>query len=165
MERVIVIGCPGSGKSTLSAELHRITGLPLHHLDMMYWNADRTTVEKAVFRQRLEKVLKQERWIIDGNYGSTMERRLQACDTVIFLDYPTDICIDGILSRRGKPRQDMPWIEREDEEDASFIEFVTAYNTDSRPAVIALLERYPMKNVILLKSRREAEQFLNSIRQ
>ena len=88
MKRIIVIGCPGSGKSTLSRKLHKITGIPLFHLDMMYWNADRTIVDKAVFHQRLLNTIKKSEWILDGNYGSTLELRLKECDTVIFLDYP-----------------------------------------------------------------------------
>ena len=84
MKKIIVIGCPGSGKSTFSRALHQKIGLPLHHLDMMYWNADKTTVEKSLFRERLSAVLNTDEWIIDGNYGSTMELRMVACDTVIF---------------------------------------------------------------------------------
>ena len=78
MERIIVIGCPGSGKSTFSRALHQITGIPLVHLDMLFWNKDKTTVEKAVFLERLEKAMQQSRWIIDGNYATTMELRMQA---------------------------------------------------------------------------------------
>ena len=113
MKKVIVIGCPGSGKSTVSKALHNKTGIPLYHLDMMYWNADKTTVEKSVFLERLSAVLEKDAWIIDGNYGSTMELRMAACDTVIFLDYPLDVCLNGIKERFGKPRSDMPWIETE----------------------------------------------------
>lgn len=119
MKKVIVIGCPGSGKSTVSRALHNKTGIPLYYLDMMYWNADETTVEKSVFLERLSAVLEKDEWIIDGNYGSTMELRMAACDTAIFLDYPLDVCLDGIKERHGKPRSDMPWIETE--EDAEFI--------------------------------------------
>ena len=89
MKRVIIIGCPGSGKSTFARELHARTNLPLYYLDMLYWNADRTTVPKAEFRRRLGEVLEKDSWIIDGNYGSTMEMRMAASDTVIFFDYPT----------------------------------------------------------------------------
>ena len=96
----MVIGCPGSGKSTFSRTLHKLTGIPLFHLDMMYWNSDRTTVDKAVFREQLSNTLQKDEWIIDGNYGSTMELRLQACDTVIFLDYSLNVCLDGIKARR-----------------------------------------------------------------
>ena len=84
MNRVMVIGCPGSGKSTFSKALHEITKLPLYHLDMMYWNSDRTTLERDVFNKRLFDTVRKDKWIIDGNYGSTIEIRLQACDTVVF---------------------------------------------------------------------------------
>ena len=159
MKKVIVIGCPGSGKSTISRELHNKTGIPLYHLDMMYWNADKTTVEKSVFLERLSVVLEKDEWIIDGNYGSTMELRMAACDTVIFLDYPLDVGLDGIRNRRGKSRSDMPWIETE--EDAEFIEFIKSYNEQQKPKVLELLEKYSDKNIIVLESREQADAFLN----
>ena len=159
MQRIIVIGCPGSGKSVLSRALHNKTGIPLYHLDMMYWNADKTTVEKSVFLERLSAVLEKDAWIIDGNYGSTMELRMAACDTVIFLDHPLDVCLDGIKERRGKPRSDMPWIETE--EDAEFIEFIKNYKEQQKPKVLELLEKYSDKNIIIFKSREQADAFLN----
>ena len=159
MKKVIVIGCPGSGKSRLSRALHNKTGIPLYHLDMMYWNADKTTVEKSVFLERLSAVLEKDAWIIDGNYGSTMELRMAACDTVIFLDYPLRVCLDGIKERRGKPRSDIPWIETE--EDAEFIEFIKNYNEQQKPKVLELLEKYSDKNIVILESREQADAFLN----
>ena len=159
MKKVIVIGCPGSGKSTVSRALHNKTGIPLYHLDMMYWNADKTTVEKSVFLERLSAVLEKDAWIIDGNYGSTMELRMAACDTVIFLDYPLEVCLDGIKERRGKPRSDMPWVETE--EDAEFVEFIKNYNEQQKPKVLELLKKYGDKNIIILKSREQMDAFLN----
>ena len=159
MKRVIVIGCPGSGKSTVSRALYNKTGIPLYHLDMMYWNADKTTVEKSVFLERLFAVLEKDEWIIDGNYGSTMELRMEACDTVIFLDYPLDVCLDGIRERRGKPRSDMPWIETK--EDSEFIEFIKSYSEQQKPKVLELLEKYGDKNIVIFKSREQADAFLN----
>ena len=159
MKKVIVIGCPGSGKSTVSRVLHNKTGIPLYHLDMMYWNADKTTVEKSVFLERLSAVLEKDEWIIDGNYGATMELRMAACDTVFFLDYPLDVCLGGIKERRGKPRSDMPWIETE--EDAKFIEFIKNYNEQQKPKVLELLKKYDDKNNIIFKSREQADAFLN----
>ena len=159
MKKVIVIGCPGSGKSTVSRTLHNKTGIPLYHLDMMYWNADKTTVEKSVFLERLSVVLEKDEWIIDGNYGATMELRMEACDTVIFLDYLLDVCLDGIRERRGKPRSDMPWIETE--EDSEFIEFIKNYNEQQKPKVLELLEKYSDKNIIIFKGREQADAFLN----
>ena len=159
MKKIIVIGCPGSGKSTVSRALHNKTGIALYHLDMMYWNADKTTVEKSVFLERLSVVLAKDEWIIDGNYGSTMELRMAVCDTVIFLDYPLDVCLGGIKERRGKPRSDMPWIETE--EDSEFIEFIGNYDEQQKPKVLELLKKYSDKNIIILESREQADEFLS----
>ena len=162
MKKVIVIGCPGSGKSTFAKSLHKITGIPLFHLDMLFWNEDKTTVEKSFFLDRLLKVIENSEWIIDGNYGSTMELRIQKCDTVIFLDYPLDVCLDGIKERKGKTRSDMPWIEG-DEDDAEFVEFIKNYNSQSRPKVIELLKRYSHKNIYIFSNRIQAKKFLNKL--
>ena len=132
---------------------------------MMYWNSDRTTVEKTVFLKRLSDAIQQNEWIIDGNYGSTIELRLQACDTVIFLDYPLGICLDGIRERCGKARSDMPWTENEDEEDAEFIEFIKSYNSQSKPQIMDLLKLYPDKNIFIFNNRKEADEFLANLQQ
>ena len=158
MRKVIVIGCPGAGKSVFSIALHALEELPLFHLDRLYWNADKTTAEKAVFLGRLQSVLDTDAWIIDGNYASTMEMRMNACDTVFFLDYPVEVCLEGIRQRRGKPRPDMPWIE--EEEDEELTAFVREYQEKQRPAVMALLERHREKQIIIFRSRREASDWL-----
>lgn len=164
MRKIIIIGCPGSGKSTFSRALYKVTGIPLYHLDIMYWNADRTTVEKSVFKERLLRTMEKEEWIIDGNYNSTMELRLQACDTVFFLDYPVEVCLEGIKARQGKARTDMPWIEAENEEDKDFIEFIKSYNSVSRPMVTELLHKYSDKNIYVFNNRDEAKVFLEQIK-
>ena len=163
MKKIIVIGCPGSGKSTFSKSVHKITGIPLFHLDMMFWNADKTTVEKSAFLERLLKVIQSSEWIIDGNYGATMDLRMQACDTIVFLDYPLDVCLNGIKERRGKPRTDMPWIENVGEEDVEFMEFIKNYNTESRPKVMKLLDKYSHKDIYIFNNRDEADKFLNQM--
>ena len=159
MKKVIIIGCPGSGKSTLGRMLKNKTGLPLYHLDMMYWNEDRTTVDKDIFLGRLKEAMEKDEWIIDGNYASTMDLRFAECDTVFFLDYPTDVCLEGVKARIGQPRSDMPWIEN-DVSDDEFISFIQNYNTVNRPKVMELIEKYPDKNVIIFKSRKEADEYI-----
>ncbi len=163
MKKIIVIGCPGSGKSTFSRKLHNITRLPLHHLDMMFWNSDKTTVDKEIFLRRLSTVIKEDEWIIDGNYQSTLEMRLSACDTVFFLDYPTEVCLDGIRERRGKARDDIPWIETE--EDGEFIEFVKSFNEKQRPTIKELLDKYKEKSIFTFTDREEANAFLHKIKE
>ena len=161
MKRIMIIGCPGSGKSTFASALAAKTGMPLYYLDMMYWNPDRTTKPKDEFRAALRETVELSEWIIDGNYGSTLEIRMEACDTVIFLDYPVEVCIAGVEERRGKPRPDMPWVETEP--DLEFIEFIKKYNEESRPKVIELLEKYKEKKIIIFKSRAEADEFLRRV--
>ena len=158
MKRIIVIGCPGSGKSRFSLALKEKTGIPLFHLDMMYWNEDKTTVEKSVFRARLNEAMSGGEWIIDGNYSSTLELRFNACDTFIFLDYPTEVCLEGVRQRRGKARCDMPWIETE--EDAEFTEYIARFREEQRPLILSLIEKYTDKNSIVFKSREDADLFL-----
>ncbi len=163
MNKVIVIGCPGSGKSTFSRALHKLTDLPLYHLDLLKWNSDKTTVSKEVFLERLQNVLALDRWIIDGNYGSSIELRMKECDSIFFLDYPVEVCIDGIKQRQGKPRSDMPWIETEYDEE--FLEFIRNYNVQSRPKVLELLKKYNKKNIVVFKSREKADDYINKVKQ
>ena len=163
MKRVIVIGCPGSGKSHFSKILQEKTALPLYHLDMIYWKADRTHLPKEEFRAKLRELLMEEAWIIDGNYNSTMEERLQACDTVFFLDYPVEVCLSGALERRGKVRTDMAWTEGENETDEEFLGFIRSYNEESRPNVLRLLEQHPEKQAVIFHGREEATEYLSSL--
>ena len=158
MRKIMVIGCPGSGKSTFSRQLNKIINIPLYHLDNLFWNADKTTKDKTVFLKSLNDTIQKDEWIIDGNYNSTLELRLQFCDTVIFLDYPLDICLDGIEKRRGKPRSDIPWIE--EEEDKEFIEFINNFNDQIRPQIIDLLDKYSNKEIHIFKNRNDAYRFL-----
>ena len=95
MQKVLIVGSPGAGKSVLARRLHAATGLPLHYLDCLWHRPDGGHVSAAEFDRALAQVLAQQRWIVDGNYLRTLERRLQACDTVFFLDYPLALCLAG----------------------------------------------------------------------
>lgn len=158
MKRIIVIGCPGSGKTTFAKKLRDRSRLPLFHLDAIWHKPDRTHIAREEFDARLDKLLALDAWIIDGNYSRTMERRMDACDTVFFLDYPTEVCLEGIRTRRGTARSDMPWIETE--EDVEFIEFVKNFNELQRPQILALLDKYK-KNVIVFTDRAQADAYLS----
>lgn len=156
--RILVLGCPGSGKSTFAGKLQEKTGLPLIHLDRLWWRPDRTHISREEFDLRLAALLREERWIIDGHYSRTWEPRIRACDTVILLDYDEAVCLAGVMARVGQTRPDMPWTESEP--DPELIALVRAYRTNDRPALLALLERYPEKRQIIFRSREEADAWL-----
>lgn len=164
MKKVIVIGCPGSGKSVFSRKLREITGLPLYPLDMIHWRPDRTYITREELIKRLCEIFKTDEWIIDGNYGSTMELRMSYCDTIFFLDYPTELCYESIMKRRGTVRPDMPWVESPDDIDEDFVNTVLNYNEVNRPAVLELFNKYPDKEIHIFKSRTEAETFLKTLK-
>lgn len=161
MKRVLVIGCPGSGKSTFARALQSATGLPLYYLDMLNWNADKTTVDRQVFIDRLNKILPCDEWIIDGNYSFTLGMRLEYCDTVFLLDYPTEVCLAGVAARRGKSRPDMPWIEEQDDEE--FLDFIRSFASDRLPQIKELLGNHPEKRVIIFNTREQSENYLDKL--
>jgi len=158
MKKVLVIGCPGSGKSTFAKALHEKTKLPLYHLDNLFWNGNKTTVERSVFLERLNAALSGDAWIIDGHYASTLPLRLSLCDTVFFLDYSTELCLDGVRQRRGKARSDMPWFETE--EDPEFVDMIKNFTHKQRPTVYQLLGEHTEKDIVIFKSRKQADDYL-----
>ena len=94
MKKILVIGCPGSGKSTFSRRLRDRTWLPLYPLDLLWHRPDKTTVSEAEFDAALAEILRKDRWIIDGNFSRTLERRLEECDTVFLFDLDYIIFVD-----------------------------------------------------------------------
>lgn len=158
MKKIVVIGCPGAGKSTFSRTLRDKLHLPLYYLDMLWHKPDKTNISREEFDLKLSNILARDQWIIDGNYSRTLEPRFKACDTVFFLDFPKDICLQGARERIGKPREDMPWVEETlDEEFGSFIE---NFSNVSRPKIYALLEKHKDKTIIIFKSREELQNFI-----
>lgn len=162
MKKIIVIGCPGSGKSTFARKLRDVIRIPLYHLDMLFWNEDKTTVTREVLTKRIREVMENPEWIIDGNYASTMEIRFEECDTVFFLDYPLEVCLDGIESRKGQPRSDMPWVEKETDEE--FVEYVKTFNENHGHKITELIEKYQDREIIIFHSRKEAEEYLSALK-
>ncbi len=159
MERAIVIGNSGAGKSTFARALRDITGLPLHYLDRLWHRPDKTTVTREEFDLRLGELLAGERWIIDGNYRRTLEPRLAACDTVFFLDYPLEVCLAGVEARRGTVREDMPWIETQ--EDPEFTAWIRDFARRDLPEMEALLDRYRAgRKILRFQSREEGQKYL-----
>ena len=146
------------GKSTFSRRLHELTGLPLIHLDLIWWKPDQTHISRAEFDGILAELTAGERWIIEGDYSRTYEARLRACDTVIFLDYDEETCIGGLRQRVGQKRPDIPWVE--ETLDPELVGFARSFRENSRPKLLALLENYPDKRQIVFRTRAEADAWL-----
>ncbi len=162
MKRAIIIGCPGSGKSCFARKLHKKTGLPLFHLDMIYHRPDKTTVSREEFDSRLAEIMAHDSWIIDGNYGRTLERRLAACDTVFLFDLPTEVCLEGVEARRGVERSDMPWVEIEP--DPELRQYIRDFQRNYLPKIYEKVEVHEERlNVIIFKSRAKADGYIDKI--
>ena len=160
MKKVIVIGCPGSGKTTFAEKLNKRTGLPLFHLDAIWHKPDRTHVSREEYDERLAEILELEEWIIDGNYSRTLEVRMQASDTIFLFDLPTEVCIQGATDRLGKARYDVPWIDTE--LDPQFKKEMEEFPEKTLPRIYELLEKYKEnRQVVIFKSRTQAEEYLN----
>ena len=165
MQRILIIGCGGAGKSTLARALGEKTGLPVVHLDSLFWEPGWVESSREVFDARLMAELEKPAWIIDGNYARTLPVRLQKCDTVIYLDFPRWLCIFGVLKRvlttYGTVRPDMPegCPERFDWE---FLKWVWNFNARNREKMFAQLQTLPPERLILLRNRREVRNFLKS---
>lgn len=157
MKKVIIIGCPGAGKSTFGRKLAGKTGLPLHYLDMIWHKPDRTTVSRENFDLRLSEIMREDVWIIDGNYIRTLPVRLHSCDTVFFFDLPLEICLEGAMDRLGKKREDMPW--NDTKLDDEFRQWILDFPSTQVPVIRNLLESFH-GTVITFHSRVEAAAFI-----
>lgn len=161
-KRIMVIGSPGAGKSTFSRKLREITGLPLYYLDSIWHKPDRTNISKEEFDKRLTEIVKEDSWIIDGNYQRTLKKRLDRCDTVFFLDYPLEICLKGAEERIGKKREDLPWLETEFDEE--FRQYIVDFAKDQLPEIYSLLEEYKKdRDIVIFYKREEANIYLRSL--
>lgn len=169
LERIIIIGNAGAGKSTFAKALAKKLALPLVHLDQLYWTGSWETIPRDKFDLLLQKELEKPRWIIDGNFNRTIPHRLQYCDTVFYLDMPTITCLWGItkriLANYGKVRQDMggSCTERFDRQKLALYKNVITFNRSHRKMYRQLLSEAQNISVITFRNRKQIKKYLNSI--
>ena len=166
MKRVIIIGCGGSGKSTLSRVLSEKTNLPVVHLDKLFWKEGWVNISREEFDNLLNEELKKEEWIIDGNYDRTLKERLKKSDTVIYLDYPRMTCLLGVvkrvLSNYGKVRADMA--EGCPEKfDLDFIKWIWNFNKEHRDKFYKILKEEKDKQIYIFRNRKECNEFVKNL--
>ena len=166
MKRIMIIGCGGSGKSRLAIRLGTKLSLPVHHLDRMFWQPGWNELPKDEWRTHQEELCAQPEWIVDGNYGGTMEVRFAAADTIIFLDIPTVTCLLGAIQRfirfRGRCRPDMTegCPERLNRQ---YLKWIWTYRHDRRPRLLARLKGLKdSKHIVILRSRRAIRRYLEN---
>lgn len=164
MQRVLVIGSGGAGKSTLATRLGAITGLPVRHLDAIFWQPGWVEMPKPAWQETVAALAAEPAWIMDGNYGGTLDERLAACDTVVFLDLPRVVCAARVLRRglryRGRTRPDMaPGCP--EQVTWEFLRWVWEYPKRRRSGILQRLDAVRgEKAVVHLRSAREVERFL-----
>lgn len=163
MQRIIIIGSCGAGKSTLAIKLAQKLNLPLVHLDKLRFIGNWQERPREEFDKLLLAELEKPRWIIDGNYNRTIPLRMQHCDTVIFLDFPRLVCMWGVMKRvikyHGRTRPDMGGECRE-RFDPEFMKYVWDFRKKHRKRYLEMLANATDKKVIILKNRRQVKKFL-----
>ena len=157
MNRILVIGSPGAGKSTFAKELAKRTGIPLHHLDLIWFHDNGDMESREIFDKKLQEILETERWIVDGYYPRTLQHRLKFADTVFFFDLPDEVCLEGANQRLGKKRDDTPVYETELNE--SLKERILTFRIFNTPNIEDLLDDFEGK-IIRFHSREEIENWL-----
>jgi adenylate kinase family enzyme len=168
MRRVLIIGSAGAGKSTLATRLAAKLQLPVIHLDAVYWQPGWKETPKDEWQARVAELIQRDAWIMDGNYGGTMEMRVQAADTVILLDTPRTQCLFRVFKRalryRGKTRPDMNPGCPEMLPDWEFIRWIWTYPKLRRPEILDLLSRHDgEKRILILRSSGDVERFLMTV--
>ncbi len=166
MQRIIIIGCPGSGKSTLASQLGPIVDLPVTHIDKLVWLPGWVERNGAEFDKLLEQAVTGERWILDGNYYTSMPRRIARADAIIWLDYSRWICLYRVIRRRvvyhGQKRPDLGCTEKID---WGFFKQVWTYPKRDRIRTVELLSQgADEKRVFIFKQPKEVERWLREIR-
>jgi len=163
MKKVLVIGSGGSGKSTFSRRLGDAVGIDVIHLDQLYWRPNWVEPPKEEWEETVATLIKGESWIMDGNYGGTRTMRLNACDTVIFLDIPRTTCVFRVLKRnwqyRGQTRPEMA-VGCSEKFNLEFLLWVWNFPKKKKPEILAEFERFPNKNIVILQSDGEIDEFL-----
>ena len=167
MKRILVIGPGGSGKTTVARRLAECTGLPLVHLDALYWRAGWQPTPAEEWRVVVRQLVTADEWIIDGNYGGTLDLRLEACDTVVFLDLPRVVCLWRVLGRQvryiGQVRPELSagCPERLSWE---FLVWIWTYPTRRRGDILRRLSALDSrKRVAILRSSSAIEEFVASV--
>jgi adenylate kinase family enzyme len=165
-KRIAVIGSPGSGKSTFSRKLSEITGIPLIHLDKEFWNYGWVETPSEKWMEKQENLISGDKWIIDGNYGSTLDIRIKKADTIICFQLSRVVCMRSyfkrVITNINKIRPDIAEGCPENF-DFEFIKYIWNFPKTSGKSNFERVERNKEKNIIIFKKRTEANKYLKAL--
>jgi adenylate kinase family enzyme len=169
MQRIVILGCSGTGKSTLARRLGERLRLPVVHLDALFWEPGWVEAERQLFRSRVAHALAGERWISDGNYTSrTADLRLPRADLIVWLDQPLwrrlwRVTWRVARYRRGS-RPDMG-PDCPERLDPVFLRYIWDFDRKARPRIEALIaEHAPATPLLRLRGDRQVAAFLAGLR-
>lgn len=163
-----MVGSGSAGKSTFARELAAIVGVPLIHLDRHFWGPGWTPTPREVWRARVRELAARPAWVMDGNYGGTVELRVARAHVVILLDLPRRVCLWRIVRRRltarRRSRPDLP-DGLPDRLTGEFVRWVWRYPHEGRVRLTTKLEAGPHVPVRALRTSREVAGFLSEVRE
>lgn len=157
MQRVVIIGGSGTGKSTLAKNLGKVLQLPVYHLDALNYEKDWKPVGKEKRDAAILSLCKQDRWVIEGNYSGTLKARVERADLVLFLSYSTLAQLKGVVSRlwknRGKEKEELPGCR--EKADREFLSYVIHWNRRTKKKIEKILQEIPQEKIVRFHTRRE----------
>jgi adenylate kinase family enzyme len=167
MRRIAIIGPAAAGKSTLARRLSETLGIPAYHLDALYWQPGWTPTPAAEWDDTLRKIVDSDGWIVDGNFTETMRERLDAADTIVYLDLLPLVSTVAAIRRRAVHR----WRPAPGTQVGSrpmfnlqLFRWIWSFPHDHRPTILAMLgDQPPSKRVVILRSRRQVKRFVEEV--
>ncbi len=167
MKKIAIIGSGGAGKSTLARQLSILLDIPVYHMDAFFWKPGWQSIGREELITETTKILEEnDSWIIDGNYGATMDIRLEQADTIIFLHYKTITCLYGITKRRiqyhNKTRPDMGK-DCPEKLDWEFFQWVRQFNKKKVPSIYERLSKLKNKDILVFRNRKQVKKYLTGL--
>jgi len=164
MKKVAIVGCGGSGKSHVARALGDVLGAPVTHLDAAFYDDEWNELPMEKFAAVQRDLVAQEKWVIDGNYNSTLQVRLEACDTVVLMDVSTLAALWGVFSRQLRHGAGHKGNGVHNRIHWGVIKYVATYRRKMRPRVMAKIDQFATghADVVLLTSRRQTRRWLRT---
>ncbi|WP_345563222.1 topology modulation protein [Nonomuraea rosea] len=164
MNRVVIVGVCGSGKSYVARELGRLLEAPVTHLDATYYDDDWNPLPQREFAAAQRELVAGARWIIDGNYNGSLEIRLRACDTVVMMDVSTWTALRGLFSRQARHGAGQHASGVYNRINWTVISYVLGYRRRMRPRVLAKIREFAAgKDVVFLTGRARTRRWLEEV--